>query len=99
MAWLRGHGITAEKALHELRKEAGSVVAQRHGIFAASRFLRHSDIKLTSAHYVDKKGRVTVGLGGLLNESPARDAPETNITPFPAPMKLAGSHETERKTA
>lgn len=99
MAWLRGHGITAEKALHELRKEAGSVVAQRHGIFAASRFLRHSDIKLTSAHYVDKKGRVTVGLGGLLNESPATDAPESNITPFPAPVKLAGSQGLERKTA
>ncbi|MBK8091512.1 MAG: tyrosine-type recombinase/integrase [Verrucomicrobiaceae bacterium] len=97
--WLREHGVTADKALHELRKEAGSVVADKHGIFAASRFLRHSDIKLTSAHYVDKKSRVTVGLGGLLTLSPANDEPASNITPFPAPVHLARSHEPERKTA
>lgn len=98
-AWLRGQGVTAKKALHELRKEAGSLVAQHHGIYAASRFLRHADIGITSAHYVDRKSRVTVGLGGLLNESPATDARESNITPFPAPVKLAGSQESERKTA
>lgn len=65
-AWLREKGVSARKPLHELRKEAGSVVAQKHGIYAASRFLRHADIGITSAHYVDKKQRVTVGLGGLL---------------------------------
>jgi len=42
---------------------------------------------------------VTVGLCGMLSESPASDAPETNITPFPAPVKLAGSHEAERRSA
>ena len=64
--WLRSKGITARKALHELRKEAGSVVAHRHGIYAASRFLRHADITITSQHYLDKKERVTLGLGSLL---------------------------------
>lgn len=64
--WLRTKGVTARKPLHELRKEAGSLVAQRHGVFAASRFLRHADITITSAHYLDKKERVTVGLGALL---------------------------------
>ncbi len=108
-AWLRGHGITAQKALHELRKEAGSLVADKHGIYAASRFLRHADIGITSAHYVDKKQRVTVGLGGLLSppataanieQNVSFDAAKkANITPFPAPVKLAGSLKPERKTA
>ena len=31
--WLRAHGITGHKALHTLRKEAGSLVATRDGIF------------------------------------------------------------------
>ncbi len=57
-AWLRNKGIAVDRPLHELRKEAGSVVAQEHGIFAASRFLRHSDIRVTSQHYLDKKQRI-----------------------------------------
>ena len=56
--WLREQGITAAKPLHELRKESGSVVASRHGIFEASRFLRHSDIRITATHYLDKKKRI-----------------------------------------
>ena len=77
--WLKTQGITARKPIHELRKEAGSIVAQRHGIYAASRFLRHSDISITSAHCVDKKERVTVGLGGLLGS----DGGPENVTAFP----------------
>lgn len=80
--WLKGKGVTARKALHELRKEAGSLVAQKHGIYAASRFLRHANISTTSAHYLDKKERVTLGLGSLLgNEAPA---PEITLTSSPA---------------
>lgn len=94
-AWLKAKGITAKKALHELRKEAGSMVADKHGIFAASRFLRHADIGITSAHYLDKKQRVTVGLGGLLS------APVTvsNVTAFPVPVKQAKPANTKRKRA
>ncbi len=57
--------MTAEKALHELCKEAGSLVCATHGIHAASRFLRHADIAITAAHYLDKKQPVTVGFGAL----------------------------------
>ena len=66
-AWLRGKGISANKPLHELRKEIGALIATEHGIYAASRFLRHSDITTTARHYADQKKRITVGLGKLLD--------------------------------
>ena len=64
--WLRGRGITANKPLHELRKELGAIIATEQGIYAASRFLRHSDITTTARHYVDGKARINVGLGQYL---------------------------------
>ena len=67
--WLRGKGITANKPLHELRKELGALIATEHGIYAASRFLRHSDITTTARHYADHKTRISVGLGKYLNTS------------------------------
>lgn len=65
--WLRSKGVTANKPLHELRKEIGALVATEHGIYAASRFLRHSDITTTARHYADHKSRISVGLGKLLD--------------------------------
>ncbi|MCU0783831.1 MAG: hypothetical protein MUF81_07235 [Verrucomicrobia bacterium] len=65
--WLRNKGITANKPLHELRKELGALIATEHGIYAASRFLRHSDISTTARHYADQKARITVGLGKYLD--------------------------------
>ena len=75
-AWLRQHGVKATKALHELRKEAGALVAQSAGIYAASRLLRHSDIRVTADFYADKKQRISTGLGSLL-PAPA------NVIEFP----------------
>ncbi len=69
--WLRGRGITANKPIHELRKELGALVASKHGIYAASHLLRHSDISTTARHYADQKHRVTAGLGDLLVEAPS----------------------------
>ena len=68
--WLRSKGITANKPLHELRKELGALIATQHGIYAASRFLRHSDISTTARHYADQKTRVSVGLGAFLDTTP-----------------------------
>jgi hypothetical protein len=65
--WLRGKGITANKPLHELRKELGALIVTEHGIYAASRFLRHSDITTTARHYSDQKARISVGLGKYLD--------------------------------
>ena len=58
-----------QKPIHELRKEAGSMVNALHGIHAASSFLRHSDLRVTAAHYLDQRNRVTTGVGGLLKPS------------------------------
>lgn len=66
--WLRKHGITARKPLHELRKELGALLASKHGIFAAQSVLRHAQISTTAAYYADKKQRITAGLGALLKE-------------------------------
>jgi integrase len=74
--WLRAAGVEGHRPLHTLRKEAGAMVASRDGIYAASRFLRHADIAVTSAHYADTKTRVMIPLGGLL--------PAENIEPFPS---------------
>jgi integrase len=76
IAWLRQKGFDGFKPLHTLRKEFGSVICQQFGIYAASRALRHSDIAITSQHYLDKKERRAIGLGCLLTE-------KTNVTPIP----------------
>ncbi len=65
--WLRAHGISSNRPLHTLRKEYGSQVCAKHGIYAASQALRHADIAITTQHYIDRRRRATVGLGNLLN--------------------------------
>lgn len=64
--WLRDHDIAGNKPLHTLRKEFGSQVCAKHGIYAASHALRHADITITSQHYLDKRKSATAGLGYLL---------------------------------
>jgi integrase len=61
-AWLRAKGVSAIKPLHELRKEFGSQVCAKYGIYTASRMLRHADIAITAQHYLDQKERVTIGM-------------------------------------
>jgi integrase len=68
IAWLRKNGVDGHKPLHTLRKEIGSIIASEHGIFAASRYLRHADIHITSAFYADKKKTITPkAFAGLLS--------------------------------
>ena len=69
VAWLRNYeerGIKPfakiPKPLHELRKEAGTLVNKAHGLVAAKQFLRHASINTTAEFYVDKVGSVTTGL-------------------------------------
>lgn len=51
--WLKAKGITRSSSrIHTLRKEFGSHLAQRRGIFAASAGLRHSTIGVTRKFYV-----------------------------------------------
>lgn len=83
VGWLRSKGIQAKKPIHELRKEFGSLVNQKFGIYAASRALRHSDISTSTRHYVGKKERTTVGLGHLLAQpttpKPVQDQPRKDV--------------------
>jgi integrase len=79
-AWLKEKGLKT-KPLHTLRKEFGSVVCDRHGIYAASLSLGHANIGITARYYLDKKGRATVGLGHLLASDKV-----IQIPPDPTPM-------------
>lgn len=74
--WLRSKGVKAHKPLHEMRKEIGALVATQHGIFAASTFLRHSDITTTSRHYAEHKTRISVGLGSSLLDTEIKPVQE-----------------------
>lgn len=66
--WLHGKGISARNPLHALRKEFGSIVCQKAGVYVASRLLRHANITMTAAVYTDDRGRVTSGLGSALSQ-------------------------------
>jgi integrase len=83
-AWLRKHGVTARKPLHELRKELGALVTAEHGIYAASRVLRHSDVSTTARHYTDLKTRPVIDVGGWLND-------DVNIAQFPTQSKTTSA--------
>jgi len=50
------------KPIHELRKEAGTLVNSQHGLVEAKTFLRHGSIATTAAYYVGTKGSITTGL-------------------------------------
>lgn len=73
LTWLRAQGVDASKPLHTMRKEIGSIIASEHGIFEASRYLRHSDIRITAAIYTDKKKTITPAtFDGILRDVPSR---------------------------
>ena len=66
--WLRSKGVKAKNAIHSLRKEFGSLIAQQGGIYTASVQLRHSDIRTTRDYYLDKKERIVLPIGKILKE-------------------------------
>jgi hypothetical protein len=92
ISWLRSKGVTAVKPLHELRKEFGSQLCAKYGIYAASRMLRHADIAITAQHYLDQKERVTIGMGELLS------MPE-NVTPMQRAQSMPNSTSRALQTS
>lgn len=73
-AWLRTKGMTRSRScIHTLRKEFGSHLAQRRGIFVASAGLRHSTIGVTRKYYVSSKIEPTAFFAAG-NDQPAPDA-------------------------
>ncbi len=92
--WLRVHGVASRTPLHTMRKEAGSLICEKHGLFAASRFLRHADIAITAQHYTAQKERVTIGLGAMLAREPA-NVVEADFKP----AQTASKSKREARTA
>ena len=95
LAWLRKNGVDGHKPLHTLRKEIGSIIASEHGIFEASRYLRHADIHITSAFYADKKKTITPkAFAGLLgNPTPLTEGDFTPSAKKQKNQKKAGTNE------
>ncbi len=45
-------GWQTQKRIHELRAWAGSKVLERYGVYEASQFLRHKDVRTTQKYYL-----------------------------------------------
>ena len=90
LKWLRMHGVEGKRPLHSLRKEFGSQMCAKHGIYAASTALRHADIAITSQHYLDKKRRVTLEMGHLLTAA-------DNVIQIEAGTKENRPHKKKRR--
>jgi hypothetical protein len=58
-----------------MRKEFGSLINAEHGIHAASRALRYTDISITNLFYTDARKRPLPGLGPLLEEEEEKVMP------------------------
>jgi integrase len=67
--WLRGKGVVSKTPLHTLRKEYGSQICERFGLYAAQTALGHSDPKVTAQHYLEPKKRSVLGFGHLLKSN------------------------------
>ena len=76
IGWLRSKGVVSRIPLHTLRKEFGSQINARFGLVAAQRMLRHAQVAVTAAHYVEIKQRPVLGFGHLLK------GPERTIIPM-----------------
>jgi integrase len=75
--WLRSHGVISRKPLHALRKEFGSQIHARYGLFAASEALRHGGVSVTARHYIENKQRSVLGFGHLLKSEERTVVPLT----------------------
>ena len=83
--WLRSKGVQTNKPIHTLRKEFGSLVNSVAGIHAASAQLRHAQIGMASACYVDNRRRVAPEIGKMLANTPEAPA----VVPLPLPAASA----------
>ena len=99
ITWLRGYKQDGkqplqkvQKPIHELRKELGALITQEHGIYAASRALRHSNVGTTAAYYADKKARTTIAIGSFITPANVVQIPEP--APAPEPQKATKKKAT-----
>lgn len=86
-AWLRSKGVKSNEPLHYCRKLYGSLICDKHGVYAASRALRHADIQTTTRHYTSRTENVLPGLGAAL----AGSANVISIKPEISEAKVAAT--------
>jgi hypothetical protein len=73
IAWLREKRVAGSNPpLRALRKEFGSQINAKHGLYAASRALRHGNIEVTAGVYLDKRKRAAIGMGHLLKNDSSK---------------------------
>lgn len=104
ITWLRNYQQDGKKPLqkvqkpiHELRKELGALITDQHGIYAASRAIRHSSVGTTAAYYADKKARTTVAIGSFITPGNVVEMPAP--APEPAPEKVNKSEYPKKRAS
>jgi integrase len=68
MKWVRAQGIIDRKPLHHLRKLCGAALNEQAGIHAASRFLRHTSVRVTEGSYIDSRARIAPDVSAVLGD-------------------------------
>jgi len=85
--WLRAKGIEDAKPVHALRKSIGSLMAEKHGIHAAQRLLRHTTPAITSKYYSNSEAVEVPGVGSILaissKSASAIESADQPSTPLP----------------
>lgn len=78
-AWLLKMNVPGNNRLHTLRKEFGSLVATKHGIFVASKYLGHSSVVVTEEHYASLVKQPDIDIGSLIDgdDSEKRDSADS----------------------
>jgi hypothetical protein len=90
IAWPRSKGVVSRTPLLALRKEFGSQINARYGLFAASSMLRHAGIAVTAGHYIENKRRSVLGFEHLLVDN------ERVVIPMDVARVLATSLRSRR---
>ena len=91
LAWLRAKGVQGQKPFHALRKLYGSVLADKHGLHAASSGLRHADLRTTSEFYADRTVKLTAGFGAALSSEGGQ------VVSFPSSPAVSKSRRGSRE--
>ena len=72
------------------------MVNRKHGLTAAKDLLRHGDIAVTAAYYIDSPRKATSGLGALLKKPSRRKG--RKIVQFKDAAKAPTSHAAQNET-
>ncbi|MBJ7328027.1 MAG: tyrosine-type recombinase/integrase [Chthoniobacterales bacterium] len=89
LAWVRAQGITDRKPIHHLRKLCGEALNRQAGIHAASRFLRHTSVRVTEASYIDSRARIAPDVSAVMGDKVISLPPLTSRSASQAKQRKA----------